>query len=60
MFNREYSPTYNLLNWVHSMMNYMVWLAQTYLGQEVQAYLDAKHKGSLPKDWEEVKRALQT
>ncbi len=21
-FNWEYSPTYNLLNWVHSMMNY--------------------------------------
>jgi hypothetical protein len=35
----------------------MVWLARTYLGQDVKAYLDAKYKGSLPKDWDEVERA---
>ncbi len=47
MFNGEYSLTDNLLDWVHSMMNYcvqhkcrpknMIRLAQTYLGP-VQAY----------------------
>ncbi len=32
----------------------MVWLAHTYLGQDVQAYLDAKYKGTLPENWDEV------
>jgi hypothetical protein len=53
VFNREYCPTYNLLNWVHSMKNYctkhkcraedMVRLALIYLGQDVQAYLVQGH-----------------
>jgi hypothetical protein len=30
----------------------MVGLAQTYMGQDVQAYLDAKYKGNLPNDWD--------
>jgi hypothetical protein len=38
----------------------MVRLAQTHLGQDVQASLDATYKGSLPKDWDEVRRTLQT
>ncbi len=69
-FNTEYSPTYNLLSWVHSMMNYcaqhkcrpedMVGLALTYMGPDVQAYLDAKSKGTLPEDWDEVERTLGT
>jgi hypothetical protein len=50
-FNGEYSPLYNLLNWLHSMKSYcaqhkcsdedMVGLARTYMGPDVQAYLDA-------------------
>ncbi len=58
-FNWEYCPTYNLLNWVHSMMNYcaqhkclpedMVGLART--------NVQAKYKGTLLKDWDEVEKA---
>ncbi len=65
-FNGEYSPTYNLLNWMHSMMNYcaqhkcrdedVVRLARTYMGPDVQA----KYKGTLPEDWGEVERTLRT
>ena len=70
VFNGEYSPTYNLLNWVHSMMNYVaqhkcryedvVGLARTYMGPDVQAYLDAKYKGTLPDDWDKVEKTLRT
>ncbi len=52
------------------MMNYcaqhkcqpedIVGLAQTYMGPDNLAYLDAKYKGTLPEDWDEVKRTLQT
>lgn len=69
-FNGEYSPTYNLLNWMHSMMNYcaqhkcrdedVVGLARTYMGPDVQAYLDAKFKGTLPDEWGEVEKTLRT
>ncbi len=38
----------------------VVGLAQTYMGPDVQAYLDAKYKGTLPDDWDEVKRTLRT
>ncbi len=50
-FNKEYSPTYT---------EDMVWLARTYMGLDVQAYLDAKYKGTLPDDWDEVEKILQT
>ncbi len=69
-FMGEYSPTYNLLNWIHSMMNYcsqhkcrdedVVGLARTYVNADVQAFLDAKFKGTLPEYWEEVEKALKT
>jgi len=69
-FNGEYSPTYNLLNWMHSMMNYcnqhkcrdedVVGLARNYMGPDVQAYLDSKYKGTLPEYWDEVEKALRT
>ncbi len=52
------------------MMNYcaqhkcrpedMVRLAWTYVGPDVQAYLDAKYKGTLLEDWDEVERTLLT
>ncbi len=52
------------------MMNYcaqhkcrpedMVGLAQTCVESGVQAYLDAKYKGTLPADWDEVEKALWT
>jgi hypothetical protein len=68
-FNGEYSPLYNLLNWLHSMKNYcsqhkcrpedMVGLARTYMGPDVQTYLDAKYKGNLPDDWEELEETLR-
>ncbi len=31
-----------------------------YLGQDIQAYLDAKYKGSLTKDWDEFGKPLLT
>jgi hypothetical protein len=68
-FNGEYSPLYNLLNWLHSMKSYcaqhkcrdedMVGLARTYMGPDVQAYLDAKYKGTLPEDWDELEKTLK-
>ncbi len=52
------------------MMNYVaqhkckyedvVGLAQTYMGPDVQAYLDAKYKGTLPMDWDKVEKTLRT
>ncbi len=30
------------------------------MGPDVQAYLDAKYKGTIPEDCEEVRKALQT
>ncbi len=55
---------------MHSMLNFcaqhkcrpkdMVRLAQTYMGPDVQAYLDAKYKGTLQDDWDEVEKTLQT
>ncbi len=38
----------------------MVRLARTYMGPDVQAYLDAKYKGTLPDDWDEVEKTLRT
>ena len=48
------------------MMNYcaqhkcrdedVVGLARTYMGPDVQAYLDAKFKGTLPDEWGESRR----
>ncbi len=37
----------------------MVGLAQTYMGQDVQAFLDAKYNGTPPEDSEGVKVTLQ-
>jgi hypothetical protein len=34
-------------------------LALTYMGPDVQAYLDAKYKGTLPDDWNELEQALK-
>ncbi len=36
----------------------MVCLAHTYMGPDIQAYLDAKYKGNLPDDWDELKETL--
>ncbi len=36
----------------------MVRLAQTYMGPDIQAYLDAKYKDNLPDYWDELEQAL--
>ncbi len=38
----------------------IVGLALTYMGPDIQAYLDTKYKGTLPDDWDEVEKTLWT
>ncbi len=44
------------------MMNYCAQhkSTQTYMGSDVQANLNAKYKGTVPEDWDEVEKPLLT